>query len=352
MIASLAIRLPNWLGDTVMAEPALRGLRRAYPEARVLLAGPWATVLAGQGLADTLVTYPRPWAGRLAAADVVRRFAPDTAVLLPNSLESALAAWYWGARRRVGFDAGGRGIALTDVLALPTPRRHQIDEYVMLAERCAARVEDAVPTLAPPPAGAAERAEARALLEAAGVRHGCPAIGVHLGAAFGPAKTWPLERVVEFCRLLDAVGAHAVLLGTEHEAPAAAIIAAQAPAAMLAGRDRPALLPSLLAELDALVAGDTGVAHLAAALGTPVVALFGPTDPALSAPRGRALALTHPVPCAPCFYRVCPIEHPCLRGLDAPRVRDAVLTLIASAPAGGTAATLPRGSQEPTGWRR
>src|SRR5439155_580026 len=78
--------------------------------------------------------------------------------------------------------------------------------------------------------------------------------------------------------------------------------------------------------------GDTGVAHLATALGTPVVALFGPTDPALSAPRGRAVALTHPVPCAPCFYRVCPIEHPCLRGLEAKRVRDDVLALLESAP--------------------
>jgi heptosyltransferase-2 len=352
MIASLAVRLPNWLGDTVMAEPALRALRRAHPQARVLLAGPWAAVLAGQGLADTLVTYPRPWAGRLAAADAVRRFAPDTAVLLPNSLESGLAAWYWGARRRIGFDAGGRGLALTDAVALPRPRRHQIDEYVMLAERCEAHVEEAVPTLAPPAADAAERAEARALLHAAGARRGRPSVGVHLGAAFGPAKTWPAERVVEFCRLLDGVGARAVLLGTDNEAPMATMISAHAPAVVLAGRDRPALLPSLLTELDALVAGDTGVAHLAAALGTPVVTLFGPTDPALSAPRGRAMALTHPVPCAPCFYRVCPIEHPCLRGLDATRVRDAVAALMATASTAGPAATLPQGSHEATGWRR
>jgi len=353
MIASLAVRLPNWLGDTVMAEPALRALRRAHPDARVLLAGPWAAILGGQGLADTLVTYPRPWAARLAAADVVRRFAPDTAVLLPNSLESALAAWYWGARRRIGFDAGGRGLALTDALPLPIPRRHQIDEYAMLAERGGARVDDSVPALTAPPPDGEERAEARALLDAVGARHGRPTVGVHLGAAYGPAKTWPPERVVDFCRLLDGSGGRAVLLGTAGEAPAAATIATQAPAATLAGRDRPALLPSLLAELDALVAGDTGVAHLAAALGTPVVTLFGPTDPALSAPRGRATALTHPVPCAPCFYRVCPIEHPCLRGLDAARVHDAVLALLGRA-------TLPRApitdrqiaAQQPTGGRR
>jgi len=353
VIQALAVRLPNWLGDTVMAVPAVRALRRAHAQARMLLAGPWASVLAGQGLADTLVTYPRPWADRLAAADVVRRFAPDTAVLLPNSFESALAAWYWGARRRIGFDTGGRGLALTDAVAVPAPRRHQIDEYVMLAERCDTRVDDdAVPTLAPPPVDAGERAEARALLETAGARRGSPTVGVHLGAAFGPAKTWPAERVVDFCRLLDEIGAHAVLLGTENEAASAETIAAQAPATCLAGRDRPALLPSLLAELDALVAGDTGVAHLAAALGTPVVTLFGPTDPALSAPRGRATALTHPVPCAPCFYRVCPIEHPCLRGLDAARVRDAVTAMIAGRPAVEPAVSAPHGSREPTESRR
>jgi len=164
MMTALAIRLPNWLGDTVMAEPAVRALRRAHPQARVLLAGPWATLLGGQGLADTLVTYPRAWLGRLAAADVVRRFAPDTAVLLPNSVESALAAWYWGARRRIGFDTGGRGLALTDAPALPEPRPHQIDEYLMLAERCEARADDTEPALAPPPPEAAERVEARALL--------------------------------------------------------------------------------------------------------------------------------------------------------------------------------------------
>jgi heptosyltransferase II len=350
MISALAIRLPNWLGDTVMAEPAVRALRRAYPEARVLLAGPWATVLGGQGLADTLVTYPRAWAGRLAAADVVRRFAPDTAVLLPNSLESALAAWYWGARRRIGFDAGGRGLLLTDALALPEPRRHQIDEYLVLAARCDAPVDDTAPRLAPPAADAPERAEVVTLLDEAGAHRQRPIVGVHLGAAYGPAKTWPAERVVDLCRLLDRTGARAVLLGTANEAPTAAAIAAQAPAAALAGRDRPALLPALLTELDALVSGDTGVAHLAAALGTPVVALFGPTDPALSAPRGRAVALTHPVPCAPCFYRVCPIEHPCLRDLDATRVRDAVLTFLERAPQ-PVGPTLEHGRRAPHGAR-
>jgi len=326
---NVAVRLPNWLGDTVMAVPALAAARAAWPEARVLAAGPWAALLSGQGLADVLLEYPRTWSGRLRAADAASTFAPDLAILLPNSLESALAAWYWGARRRVGFSAGARAELLTDAVPVPAPRLHQVDEYALLVERCGAAVTTRQPALAPPAADSPERRDASRLLESVGVARGhAPRIGIHLGAAYGPAKLWPIARVAEFCHLVAADGMAAILLGAPADAEVGAAVTAAAPAASLVGRDTPALLPAVLAELDVLVSGDTGVAHLAAALGTPVVALFGPTDPALSAPRGRATVVTSPVPCAPCFYRHCPIEHPCLRDIDAARVRTVTLAML------------------------
>lgn len=333
---NVAVRLPNWLGDTVMAVPVLASLRAARPEDRLLAAGPWATLLAGQGLADVLVDYPRRWAGRLRAADTVAAFGPDLALLLPNSFESALAAWYWGARRRVGFAAGGRSELLTEAVPVPDPRPHQIDEYLMLLERCEVAATERIPLLRPPESGGPEWLQAEALLAsvAAGGRATSPRIGMHLGAAYGPAKLWPLDRAAECCGQLAAAGATPILLGAPGDGEAAAAILAAAPAVSLVGRDRPALLPALLAQLDALISGDTGVAHLAAALGTPVVTLFGPTDPRLSAPRGPAEAITHPVPCAPCFYRDCPIEHPCLRGIEPAEVCARVLARLAGAPPG------------------
>jgi heptosyltransferase-2 len=134
--------------------------------------------------------------------------------------------------------------------------------------------------------------------------------------------------VIDGCRALAAAGLSPVLLGTLRAAAIADAIVAATGTPSLVGRDEPALLPALLAELDTIVAGDTGVGHLAAALGTPVVALFGPTDPALTAPRGPASVLTHPVPCAPCFYRVCPIEHPCLDRITADDVVKAVIAAV------------------------
>lgn len=322
------VRLPNWLGDTVMAVPLLRALRAARPEARVVAVGPWAALLSGQGLADVLVSYPRRWTLRLRMADRVGAFRPATALLLPNSLEAALAARYWGAGRRVGFATDGRGWLLTDRVVVPDPRPHQVDEYLLLLEPLGVPVLEREPRLTPPPFDSPLRGQARALLEAIGANGGGVRVGIHMGAEWGPAKLWPTERVAELCERLLAHHARPVLLGIEKDRGRAEEVARRVPVANLVGRDTPALLPGVLAELDALVCGDTGVGHLAAALGTPVVALFGPTNPERTAPRGRVEIRTHPTPCGPCYYRTCPIDHPCLRSIGPDEVVGALATLI------------------------
>src|SRR5262249_42406066 len=126
-------------------------------------------------------------------------------------------------------------------------------------------------------------------------------------------------------------GVMPVLLGAPSDEPAAAAVARETGTGSLVGRDGPDLLASVLAEMAVLVCGDTGVAHLAAALGTPVVALFAPTEPARRARRGRVAAVRSRVSCAPCFYRACPIAHPCMRGISAAEVGERVAGLLPGA---------------------
>jgi len=204
-----------------------------------------------------------------------------------------------------------------------------VDEYLRLASRFGADAASREPRMTAPKPDADSRRRVRDLLRECGAGEDRPRIGVHLGAAYGPAKVWSRDRVVEFCRRAPARGVDPVLLGAPSDAPAAADVLRQVSAVSLVGRDSPDLLPSVLAEMAAMVCGDTGVAHLAAALGTPVVTLFGPTDPALSAPLGRVAVVRHAVPCAPCFYRACPIEHPCMRGISAAEVGERVAALLA-----------------------
>jgi heptosyltransferase II len=327
MHETLIVRLPNWLGDTVMAVPALRALRTARADARIVLVGPWATGLAGQALADVLVPYGRSWSARLARWDELRAFGASVAVLLPNSLEAAIAAWYWKAPRRVGLDAGRRGGLLTDAIPMPEPREHQIDEYARVVARLGVDVDDRIPRLAPPDEESPERAAVRRLLQEIGVDGTSGRlVGIHLGAAYGPSKLWPAERIAELCRALAVRGDVPVLLGARDDVDLADRLVLNTGTRSLVGRDGPELLTALLTEVDAVVCGDTGIGHLAAALGTPVTALFGPTDPRLTAPRGPVRVLSHPVPCAPCFYRTCPIDHPCLRDITAADVHDALDT--------------------------
>ena len=322
----ILVRLPNWLGDTVMALPALAALRAARPDALVTAIGPWAPLLAGQAVADAHLRYPRDGRLRRRLGALLREMKPDVAVLLPNSFESALAARRWGARIRLGYDADMRRVLLTHAASLPSPRRHQVDEFTGLLEAAGA------PAVATRPSwrlGTDEAAEAQVttLLDEAGCSGAAPLVGLPLGAAFGSSKLWPPDSYAGLARGLVERGLEPLLIGSPDDVAVAAAVAARAgtPIASAVGRDRPEMLPRLLARLGCLVSGDTGVAHLAAAVGVPTVTLFGPTDPRLSAPRGRAgRSLEGLAPCAPCFLPRCPIDHVCMHAISVDSVAHAV----------------------------
>ncbi|MBI4610686.1 MAG: glycosyltransferase family 9 protein [Candidatus Rokubacteria bacterium] len=327
-VRTLVVRAPNWLGDSVMALPALKALRAGVPQGQITLVGPWAGLFADQGVADRVVAYPRSFARRLSLTRALRSVRADTALILPNSLESALAAWSWGAARRVGFATDGRARLLTHSLPHPAPRRHQVDEYIELLKAFELDASENTPRwiLGAGP----EDAEVSRLFRDLGAGPSDRLVGLHLGAAFGTSKLWPVERWASLGSELGRRGFVPVLLGSGADLGVAADVLRHAPmpVASLVARDRPALLPCLLSRLEVLVAGDTGVAQLAAAVGAGVVVLFGPTDPRLTAPRGaRVIVLAKDVKCAPCFLPVCPIDHPCMRGIGVGEVAAAVVVL-------------------------
>jgi lipopolysaccharide heptosyltransferase II len=325
-VGVVLVRLPNWLGDTVMALPAMHGLRAARPRVSVVAVGRWASLLAGQGVADALVSYPIGWRARRRVAAALRAMRPDVAVLMTNSFESALAARFWGARMRLGYDADLRRPLLTHAAPLPSPRLHQIDEYRRLLEAAGVSAPATIPVWRLGE-DAAAGAAVSSLLDECGVSEGARAVGLHLGASFGSSKQWPVASFAGVASHLRERGLRPIVLGSPADAEMAAAVSAAAGWAIpsLVARDRPELLPSLLARLACLVSGDTGVAHLAAAVGTPTVTLFGPTDPRLTAPRSRgARRIEGRAPCAPCFLPRCPIDHVCMRDITVAGVTDMI----------------------------
>lgn len=328
----ILVRLPNWLGDTVMALPALHGLRAARPRVAMVAVGRWAPLLSGQRIADALVPYPIEWSRRRRLAASLREMRPDGAVLFTNSFESALAARLWGARTRLGYDTDLRRVLLTHAVPLPSPRLHQIDEYLELLKAAGVTAPATLPVWRPVEDAGADLAVS-ALLGDCGVPEGTRRVALHLGASFGSSKQWSAASFGEAATRLRGLGLSPILMGGPADEAMAAAVAVSAGWAIptLVGRDRPELLPHLLARLACLVSSDTGLAHLAAAVGTPTVTLFGPTDPRLTAPRSRtARRVEGQAPCAPCFLPRCPIDHVCMRGITPASVTGAVQEALAA----------------------
>ncbi|MFQ5896741.1 MAG: glycosyltransferase family 9 protein [Candidatus Methylomirabilia bacterium] len=259
----------------------------------------------------------------------VRTLGAEHALVLPNSFESALAARSWGARWRVGYATDGRARLLTHPVPRPSPRQHQVDEYLTLLGAYGITPTETTPRLRLSPADSDGGVEA--LLREAGITPDATLVGLHLGAAFGPSKLWASERWVELVREMQGMRGIPVLLGSPGELPFAQEVRRRvgAPVPSLVGRDSSALLPRLLSRFDLLISGDTGVAHLAAAVGVGVVTLFGPTDPRLTAPRSaQARTIAKAVPCAPCFLTHCPIDHPCMAGIEVSDILEQLESLL------------------------
>ncbi len=332
--SSIVAIAPGWLGDTVISIPALRALEGCGT----------LTILSHGRVAPLLeIAFPgrvvrfAPRASSIAAIRQGRSLpadAPDMAVIFPRSFSAALRAFFVRARERVGVASEARGPLLTRSIRVPWPERsrHLIEEYALLAQAGGATPPSHVPrlTISPQMRDAAGR-----LLESRGAAAGTPLTVVAPGAAFGSAKRWFSARFGSLCAAIDATGARAVLIGSVSEKAVSSRVVQEAarlgakPPIDLTGETDMSALCGILALARVVVANDSGPMHLAAAIGTPVVALFGSTNPAWTRPLGDGHeVLRYPVPCAPCYRRVCPIGRLCFDGIDVERVRSAVIARL------------------------
>jgi heptosyltransferase-2 len=334
--ARIAVAAPNWLGDAVMSLPAVALAAAAGATLSVLCRSYVSRVYLGlPGIDELWVDADASRAARAwSRARALRAYGCDTAVILPPSFSSALPAFLAGTRRRVGFAGDGRAWMLTDAPALPGRERHLADTYRDLVARALPATGLAVPSGVETPRLRATDRERRAIRErlaGRGLPDGPYALVVP-GAAFGPAKSWPWERYRDLSIRLCA-DVPVVVAGSAGDRETCARVAEGIPGAVNVAGETPAgEFFALVEGARALVANDSGAPHLAAAMGTPVVVLFGSTSPAWTAPRGhRVEVLRHPVHCSPCFRRTCPTQLECFHGIEV----DAVLAATRRALTGG-----------------
>ncbi len=323
----LLVRAPNWVGDVVLSLAALRDVRRAFPGARVEgLARSWVGGLYAAVSEVDAVVESR---GTLADAAAIRgRY--ELGLLLPNSFASAFTLWRAGIPERWGYATDARAALLTRSCRVSAGvlGRSQVYYYRAMLEGLGLAVSGPPDTSLACPEAWSERG--RTLLGAPG-----PWIGINPGAAFGTAKRWPPERFAAAAALVARrTGARVAIVGSAAERPLAEQIAAQlggASVRVLCGETTLAELVGVLRELRLLLTNDSGPMHLAAALGTPLVAVFGSTDWTETAPVSeRARVVREEAECAPCKLRECPIDHRCMTRVRVDRVAATALELLAA----------------------
>lgn len=325
----ILLRLPAWLGDVVMARRAIEAISAARPKALLTAEclpayGPLAAALPG--IAETvLAAKERTPAEAWRARRRMRAANYDAVVCFPRSVRAAVVPALARVPVRLGYGSPGTRPFLTHRIEHwhPWRRAHRSVWFGLLAQAFGA-TEVPIPhtPLAPPPAALEPT---HRLLLALGRHPERPLVVLEPGASYGAAKCWPLERFAEVARRLTTSGrADAIVVGTAATRPLEAQLAQHAPGLLRAAGRTPDLgvLMGVLQSAAVVLSNDTGPMHLAAALGVPVVALFGASDPVVSSPLGPgpSTVLYEPEPCSPCFLRECPVAgHPCLARISVAR---------------------------------
>jgi heptosyltransferase-2 len=328
----ILIIAPSWVGDAVMVQPLLRRLREQRPDAVIDAFAPaWvAPVLERMPEIRRVIINPLGHGElrlklRWQLGRSLHKEHYDHVVVLPNSLKSALIPFFAGIPLRTGFRGEMRYLLLNDL--------RRLDERVLplMVERFAALAERPHAELRRPleyPQLVVDEDRMHATLAKLDLAGNKPVVAFCVGAEYGPAKRWPASHFAELAKMLAASGKAVWLLGSPKDTEIGAEIEklSQGAARNLCGSTDLAQAIDLLAAADLAVVNDSGLMHIAAALGKPAVAIFGSSSPGFTPPlsdRARSISLN--LPCSPCFKRICPLGHfDCMMKLTPQRVFDEI----------------------------
>ena len=328
----ILIVAPSWVGDAILSEPLVARLAALYENASIdVLAPAWCSPVYARmrgvrrTFDSTLGHGELGWAKRRTLARTLSMEKYARAVILPNSWKSALVPWLAGIPRRTGYTGEMRVGVVNDRRRLDRsalPRL--VDRYAALAaETNGPSPPASSPTLLPDAANREAAVRTLGLDVGRNIAILCP------GAEFGPAKRWPAEHFATLARKLLAEGRDVWLLGSSNDKPAAAAVLAAAGDAGgairdLSGRTDLGTAIDLLSLAAVVVSNDSGLMHAAAAVGAPVVALFGSSSPVYTPPMSPTARIARiDIACSPCFKRECPLGHfKCMRDLAPDAVYD------------------------------
>ncbi len=339
-IRRILVRATNWVGDAVMSMPAFEAVRENFPESHItVLARPWvAPLYESHPAANEVIPYKRghgyskDFSEFLRIIRMIRSLRFDMAVLFQNAFEAALIARLAGIKVRVGYNTDGRGFLLSHSVVRGTEvlKKHQVEYYLTFLRALGWKAPTRDPMLRADPDSVTR---VKSLLASKGIEDRDLLVGLSPGAAYGPAKRWPIERFAAIGdRAIKEWGAKVVVIGTEKERELGDTLTSATPpgAFNFCGMTGLGDALALIKRCRLFVSNDSGLMHVAAALKVPTVAIFGSTDSAATGPRGEnARIVKQDLECSPCLKPECPVGYRCLLAVQPEDVWRSMETLRA-----------------------
>lgn len=334
---NIIVRMPNWVGDLVMATPVLTDLKKAFPSASItaMCKKPICELLENDTSIDELFCFSRnanEFSRREDLRDIIAKIEVgkyDLGILLTNSFSSAWWFCNGKVKRRIGYRGHFRSLLLTDPLNTPDKKMHQVIKYKHVLEPLGIPVSQTMPRIH---LTQDEVEESKELLYQRGYEKGKKLIGINPGAAYGSAKCWLPERFRQLATtLLQETDAYIVFFGDSKTTTLVKEISDGLPEKVidLAGVTSLRELASIIRDCSVLVTNDSGPMHIGAAFDIPLVALFGSTDEEVTGPYGQKENVVNKhAKCSPCMKRVCPIDFRCMKEISVDEVVERVLVHV------------------------